>query len=230
MRIKKLMNDSFYVNSEDFTDVNSVDSLSSDLYFHYTKDSGHWKLSGNTAARASGVILEDSDTTAITVTPSSKTGATSETQQLAVVNQDDVNVLSECTFSATTAKATVSSDGLITLVSTGTTSVVVTHPDIPSSPTTVPVYIYWPGSITITAGGGPSGTYTGYTGDTFQSYATMDTGGYDVTTVCTWTSDDETKATVGAHTGLITFVAVGSATITATYPTGVAMGRGITIS
>jgi len=232
MRIKKLMNDSFYSNSEVLSGVTAVESLGSDLYFHYIKNnSGHYKLSGNTTATASGIIFEDSVTTIIAVTPGSITGSTTGTQQLSVVNQDMIDVLSECTFSATTSKVTVSTGGLITMgATTGTTSVKVTHPDIPGTPTTVPIYLYWTGAVSITAGNGGGGIFTGVTGATYQAQATMDTGGYVVTTVVSWTSGDVTKATVGLHTGLITFVGAGSTTITATYPTGLFMSRGVTVS
>lgn len=39
----------------------------------------------------------------------------------------------------------------------------------------------------------------------------------DLSTTVAWTSSDETKATVGASTGLITGVGAGSCTVTATY-------------
>lgn len=50
--------------------------------------------------------------------------------------------------------------------------------------------------------------------ETQQLTATLD--GQDITTQVAWTSSDETKATVSA-TGLVTAVATGSATITASY-------------
>jgi len=138
MRARKLLYDSFYSNNEKFSGVTSVNSLTSDLYYHYTDENGsNWKLSGNTAERASGLILEDSLTTSITVTPMSYTGITGDTVQLAVVNQNNVEVLSECTFSGTTGDVTVDSDGLVTLVNVATAYVEVTHPDISETPTTV---------------------------------------------------------------------------------------------
>lgn len=50
--------------------------------------------------------------------------------------------------------------------------------------------------------------------ETQQLTATLD--GQDITTQVAWASSDETKATVSA-TGLVTAVATGSATITASY-------------
>ena len=231
MKWRKFMHNSFAANNEAWSGVTTVDSLTSDLYYHYSKLSAHWKLSGDTVTTASTPIFEDSVTTSIVVTPNPITGSTAGTQQLAVVNQDAVNVITECTFSATTAAASVSVGGLITFGAvTGTTSIKVTHSDIPGTPTTVPVYIFWTGNVSITAGNGPLGIFTGITGGTYQAHATMDTGGYDVTTVVSWTSGDVSKATVGLHTGLITFVGAGSTTITATYPTGLLMSRGVTVT
>ena len=137
------MNDSFYSNNQHFSGVTSVDSLTTDLYFHYTDtDSNLKKLSGNTAARASGIIVEDSYTTSIVLSPTGYTGASGTTVQLVVTNQNAIVVTTECTFSGTTADVTVVDNiGLVTLVSVATTSVIVTHPDIPSSPTTVVVEV-----------------------------------------------------------------------------------------
>jgi len=210
MRIKKLMNDSFYSNHENFSGVTSVDSLTTDLYFHFTdKLSDKWKLSGNTAARVSGLILEDSYTTSIVVTPSSITGSTGGSQQLSVVNQTALNVISECAFSATSSKVTITTGGLISFVATGVTSVTVRHSDILSTPTTVPIYLYYPGTASAEA------SFSGFTGTTHQITVTMNTGGYDVTNSCIWSSDDITTATV--VNGLVTFTGVGITTIRYTY-------------
>jgi large repetitive protein len=230
MKWRKFMHDSFKSNDMAWSGVTSVSALTSDLYYHYFDTDGtEWKLSGASTTTASGRILENSDTTSIVVSPTAKTGSTAATQQLTVVNQDGVNVTSECTYSATTALCTVTSGGLITFVTTGVTSVKVTHPDIPGSPTTVPIVIYWTGNMSITAGNGVGGIFTGYTGGTYQAAATMDTGGYVVTTVASWVSENTSIATVGLHTGLITFVYTGSTTVGATYPTGSFMSRGVTV-
>jgi len=144
MRAKKIMNDSFYSNNQKYSGVTSVNSLTSDLYYHFTDTDGNTKkLSGNTADIASGVILEDSYTTSIVLSPTGVTAASGATQQLTVTNQNDINVTTECTFSGTSVEVTVVDYiGLVTLVGPATsTSVVVTHPDIPSSPTTVDITI-----------------------------------------------------------------------------------------
>ena len=136
MRAKKLMNDSFYSNSEDFSGVASVNSLSSDLFYHFTDDDGNTKkLSGWTGQEdgltPSGVILEDSFTTSITVVPATPvTGVEGDTDQFVVTNQNAIDVTSECTFTAGDAKLTVNATGLLTLVTAGSSSVTIAHPDI----------------------------------------------------------------------------------------------------
>jgi hypothetical protein len=205
MRIKKLMNDSFYVNSEDFADVNSVDSLSSDLYFHYTKDSGQWKLSGNTTARASGIILEDSTTTSIVVTPHTFTSYVGNTAQLAVVNQNGDNVITECVFnSSVSTVATVSATGLITIIRTGTTTITATHNDGPTD--TTPVIGYWPIGAMQTLPLNWTGTTTG---ETKQLVVYTQVGSHDITSQCTFVASGAGSTgviTVNGTSGLVTFV------------------------
>lgn len=220
MRIKKLMNDTFYSNSVSYSAVTSVDSLTTDLYFHFT-DTGEdkWKISGNTAGRASGVILEDSDTTAITVTPTGYTNYTGNTQQLAVVNQDGINVISECTFTRSNSGASVSSGGLITVLLTGSTTITTTHADGPTGTTIVTGY--WPGPVTLypSVNNTPPQVVSGITGTTLQFRLTTDNTGKDITTQAAWTIS-ATGVTIGAATGLATIdagAASQTATVTATY-------------
>lgn len=214
MRIRKLMYDSFYVNNESFTGVTSVDSLGSDLYFHYTKNtSGHWKLSGNTAALASGIIFEDSVTTSIVVTPSTYIDYSGYTNQLNVVNQDGVDVITECIFaSANTGIVTVNNSGLITIINTGVTTITVTHNDGPTGITTVTGY--WPGPVTMT----PS-VASGITGTTLQFNLISDPTGVNITSLAVW-SISATGVTINANTGLATISNTApnqTAIVTATY-------------
>jgi hypothetical protein len=65
-----------------------------------------------------------------------------------------------------------------------------------------------PAVATVTAGAGANHT---------KQLVVKDSNGVDRTAVCTYASSDATKATVGASTGLVTGVASGSTTITATY-------------
>lgn len=169
-----------------------------------------------------GLIVVQSRPVPITVTPSSiSTGLTNQTYQLSVDDHYGIDILSACTFSATTSKVSISNEGLITIGSeTGTTSVKVIYS---GTTVTLPITIYFYGDVTTTAGSGLDGAYTGYTGETFQAYANINEN--NVTSVCSWISNDVNVATVGLHTGLITFVGVGSTSIKATYPSGSFMSR-----
>jgi len=209
MRIRKLMYDSFYSNNEAFSGVTSVDSLTADLYFHFTDlNDSEWKLSGNTSLLASGVILENSDTTAITVTPATFIKFTGATQQIGVVNQDGVNVITECLFTRSNSGASVSNGGLITVLLTGSTTITVTHNDGPTGATVVTGY--WPGPVTLS----PLST-TGITGTTLQ-YNLVTTGGNNITNQSTWTS---VISGTTASTG-VTINSAGLASIAATAPNG----------
>lgn len=143
MKAKKLMNDSFYSNNQNFSGVESVNSLTSDYFYHYTDTLGNLKkLSGWTGKdplNPSGIIVEDYLTTSIVVSPTGWTGVSGTTKQLVVTNQNNINVTTECTFSGTTSRTTVVDYvGLVTLAGpAGSSSVIVRHPDIPSSPVTV---------------------------------------------------------------------------------------------
>jgi hypothetical protein len=146
MKAKKLMNDSFYSNNQSFSGVDSVDSLTSDYFYHFTDTSGNLKkLSGWTGRdplNPSGIIIENSYTTAITVSPTGRTAASGSTFQITVTDQNAVNVTTECTFSGTTASVTVVNYvGLVTLVGpAGSSSVIVRHPDVVAA-VTVPITI-----------------------------------------------------------------------------------------
>lgn len=208
MRIKKLMNDSFYSNNEPFSGITAVESLGTDLFFHYIKNtSGHWKLSGNTANLASGIIFEDSVTTSIVVTPLTIIKYSGETQQLSVVNQDGVNVITECLFTKSNSGASVTNGGFVTVLLTGSTTITVTHNDGPTGTTVVTGF--WPGVVTLS----PLAT-TGITGTTLQ-YNLVTIGGYNITNASTWTS--VISGTSTASTG-VTINSAGLATIVATAP------------
>lgn len=137
MRIKKIVRGAFYTNGlqTDFEAGNLTPTLiDTDWYVYYTdENSDEWKIAptGTTNATSSP-ILSDSTTTEIVVTPSGGTASTTgATQQLAVVNQDEVNVITECTFESDDESiVTVDSDGLVTYVGNeGTATVTVTHED-----------------------------------------------------------------------------------------------------
>lgn len=145
MRVRRIMRGSFYTNGlqTDFEAGNlTLTSIGTDWYVYYTDENNDaWKIAptGTTNATTSPILV-NSTTTSIAVTPASWTSITGDTQQLAVVNQDTVNVISECTFaSLPTGIVTVSLGGLITSVITGTTTVTTTHNDGPTGATSVTI-------------------------------------------------------------------------------------------
>jgi len=213
MKWRKFMHNCFAANNEAWSGVTSMSGLTSDLYYHYSKLSAHWKLSGETLATASKPIFTDSDTTSIVVTPATTYQYSGLTRQLVVVNQDAVDVITECLFdSGDSTVCTVNTAGLVTIVYTGTTIITVTHNDGPTGTTTV--IGYWPGPVTIT----PL-TATGITGTTLQFTLTSATG-KNLTTLASWSSSTS-GVTIGAATGLATIAAHAGSTanITATYGT-----------
>ena len=147
MRLRKIMRGAFYTSGQQtsFEAGNlSITARGNDWYIYYTdENSDAWKIAptGTTYATASPILV-DSTTTSIVVTPPTWAAPSSgDTQQLAVVNQDTVNVISECAFSTVAGTAvsgaTVSASGLITIPIgdgtswTGTTTIWTNHPDLP---------------------------------------------------------------------------------------------------
>lgn len=223
MRIRKLLYDSFFVNSVKFSGVTSVDSLTSDLYFHFTdKHSSKWKLSGNTAALASGAILENSDTLTITALINGLTGLTAATgatiYTLTVVNQDGVNVKQESITAggiATTNAGIAYLDASknVTVRGVGSANVTVTHPDIVTTKT-LPVIGYYPTTSVVVTPAALTGTTTGQT----QQLTVVNEHGYNLTAQCTFVSSNTNVATVNASSGLVTFIGnIGDVYITATH-------------
>ena len=140
MRKRKIIRGAFYTNTgvtSDFLAGNvTLSSIDTDWYITYKLGTDYWKIAptGTTYATA-GPIIVDSDTTSITVTPSAWTGITGETIQLSVINQDSINVITECTFESDSVRATVNSTGLITTVNTGVVNITTTHSDGPTGTT-----------------------------------------------------------------------------------------------
>ena len=190
-------------------------------------------FSSGTSWKDMSFTIPDIGTLSITVIPNPIIVTTSGTTQLIVINQKGNNVISECSFSISgnTELITVSSTGLVSIDNmTGMTNIIVTHNNLISNSTIVPVTIYWSGDIDIVANGPSGSTFDGLTGDTYQSQATMIDGDYNVTTDCNWVSDDEAIASVGLNTGLISFVSAGTASITATYLNGNTCTKDCTVS
>jgi len=153
--------------------------------------------------------------TTVTVSPTTVTIITGATQQLTATTKDaNGNTLTGRVVvwsSSDQTKATVSASGLVTAVAVGTATITATSEGQSgtSTATIMPIPV---ATVTVS----PT-TPTIITGATQQlSATTKDATGNTLTgRVVAWSSSDQTKATVSAS-GLVTAVAVGTATITAT--------------
>ena len=146
MRKRKIIRGAFYSNTgvtSAFTAGSiTLSSVTSDWWITYSLSGQYWKIAPTGTTNATtGPIIVDSTTTSITVTPSAVTMATGATQQLAVLNQSSLNVITECTFSSAFTGATVSTGGLITTIhgATGAGVITTTHNDGPTGATTVTI-------------------------------------------------------------------------------------------
>jgi len=220
MRIRKIMRGAFYTNGlqTDFEAGNlTPTSIDTDWYVYYTDENNDaWKIAPTgTTYETTTPVLVDSTTTSITVTPAGITGYTGSTWQLAAVNQDSVNVISECTFASDSIRATVSASGLITIVqsSAGLPIVITTtHNDGPTGTTELYSYTYPVTSVVVTPVG-----FTGTTTGTTQQLTVVNQDGLDIIEECTFESGDTDVFTVNA-TGLVTVVGnPGNSFITATH-------------
>ncbi len=107
--------------------------------------------------------------------------------------------------------------GLATGVATTTTPVTISAAQSPAAPGTTTATVI-PASITsIAITPGTSGLAVG-TSRQYTATATLNNGSTaNYTTQVTWSSDNTAAATVGAHSGLVSGIAAGTANITATY-------------
>jgi uncharacterized protein YjdB len=166
------------------------------------------------------IVVAPVPVASVSITPSPASVAVSRTVQLSAVAKDAAhNVLSGrlVTWSTSNAsKATISSTGLVSGVASGTTTITATIEGKSASDTvTVTATTMSVASVAIY----PAGT-TLLPSQTWQLTATpKDATGNALTGVTvTWSTSDATKATVSAA-GLVTAVAPGTATITATSQT-----------
>lgn len=115
-------------------------------------------------------------------------------------------------------KATVDTNGLVTGVAAGSATITATYTAVGADPVTstsvvtvsaasIENVLVLPATLTVAALG---------TGNLFGAEAKSDGSISNVTTTGVWSSSDETKATVGAATGIVTHVGAGTATITLT--------------
>ena len=101
----------------------------------------------------------------------------------------------------------------IKVIGVGSTIVRVRHPDIPSSPVTIPVIGFYGTTAVVVTPAAFTGTTTGQT----QQLTVVNQNGYDVTAQCTFVSYYPNIFTVNA-TGLVTCVGnIGDGYITATH-------------
>jgi len=238
MRIRKIMRGAFYTNGQQTSfEAGNLDptSIDSDWYIYYTDENDDdWKIAptGTTYATTTPILV-DSTTTALTITPTGITAVSGTTVQLAVVNQDSVNVITECNFaSSNAAVAIVNSTGLVTVYNTGTTTITTSHEDEVSGTTAVIGYYAGPVTLTPSVNNTPADVVSGITGTTLQFVLTADNNGDAViTTDATWTSTLGGSAATGVtidSSGLATVDADADSgivvTITATYPENITDG------
>lgn len=165
----------------------------------------------------------------LTVTPGEVTLEAGKTQDLAsVVTIDDAEITG-CTIgysSDATGVATVDGNGKITAVAEGTANITVTLSGVPSANGTLKNNVTVTIPVTVTAATQPEVTYTVEVaasdsvavGSTITATATVKADGVaDNDATVTWSSSDDKIATV--VDGVITGVAAGEVTITATYNT-----------
>jgi|GEM_PF-5944049 len=116
--------------------------------------------------------------------------------------------------SSNTARASISSSGLATGLSAGTTGITASLSGVTSPAVTLTVTPAVLQTITVTP---PGPTIILGSGQQFRAVGTYSDGSIvDITTLAAWTSSDTGKATIGPATGLATSVGEGTTTITAT--------------
>ena len=156
--------------------------------------------------------------TSITISPASAQILPGGTQQYSATgtfgNNTTGDVTSQVTWkSSATNVATIDTSGLATAVALGTTNITATSGSVIStvSPLTVSNKTVQSVSVTCTLTTLTAGSQT-------QCTATANySDGTNGQVTASWTSSDQTVATVGSTSGLVTAVATGSATISAVY-------------
>jgi len=218
MRIRKIMRGAFYTNGlqTSFEAGNlTPTSIDTDWYIYYTdENSDDWKIAptGTTNATTSPILV-DSTTTALTINPLVLIAMSGTTVQMTVVNQDSVNVITECFFaSSDEAVAIVNTTGLITIYDTGTTTITTSHEDEVSGTTAVTGYYNGPLTLTPSVNNTPADIVSGITGTTLQFVLTADNNGDAVVTNdASWYS----STLAGPASTGVTISATGLATISA---------------
>ena len=161
------------------------------------------------------ITVADTEASSVTVSPDSATLATGQTYQLSATLKDGAgNILTGLTVawsSSNSSVASVSATGLVTGIASGSTTITATSDGVIGTSVVtvaeVPVT-----SVTVS----PQSTSLP-TGQTQQLMATLrdSTGNVLSGITVTWSSSNQSAATV-SDTGLVTGIAPGSSTITAT--------------
>ena len=151
----------------------------------------------------------------VTVAPTSKALFVTQTFALTATVRDSTGAIVTDRVvtwgSSNTSVATVSSAGLVTAVAPGTATITATS-ETKSGTSTITVSLVPVASVAVS----PTSAGIRITATTQLTATTLDSiGGVLTGRVVTWSSSDPTVATVSS-TGLVTGVAVGTATITAT--------------
>ncbi len=157
--------------------------------------------------------------TSITISPASAQILPGGTQQYSATGTFGNNTTGDVTTqvnwkSSATNIATIDSSGLATAVALGVTNISATSGSVIStaSPLTVSNKTVQSVSVTCTLTTLTAGTQTQCTATANYSDGTNTVG-----VTASWTSSDQTVATVGSTSGVVTAVATGSATISALY-------------
>ncbi|MNG92351.1 Bacterial Ig-like domain (group 2) [compost metagenome] len=178
-------------------------------------------LDGQTATLSVTVSNAVLNVGGLTITTPPLTLAAGQTGQLAATGSysdgSSVNVTSSVSWtSSNPAVATVGlHTGLVTAVAPGTATITgILDGQSATLSVTVTSAVLNSGGLTITTP--PLTLAAGLTGQLAATGSYSDGSSVDITTTVSWTSSNPAVATVGLHTGLVTAVSQGTATITGT--------------
>ncbi|MEG3025627.1 MAG: Ig-like domain-containing protein, partial [Aeromonas sp.] len=175
-------------------------------------------LDGQTATISVTVTNATLNTGGLTISTPPLTLAAGQSSQLAANGSysdgSTINVTANVQWSSDNpAVATVSSTGLVTAVNPGFATITgILDGQTATLSVTVSNAVLNVGGLTISTP--PLTLAAGLTGQLAATGSYSDGSNVDVTTTVSWTSSNPAVATVGLHTGLVTAVAPGTATIT----------------
>lgn len=175
------------------------------------------QLSLYTKYGAPGTVI--GETTEIIATPATVTFTeANQTQQIAVVNQNgtDLTSSSYTTYASNNTKTTVSSSGLITSVTSGTSTITVTYTEPNDTPLTDTIAVTTTVTSVVTIQGNDS-PYDLHE-DEYVSLTTKNQANTDITYDCVYYSDDDTVATFElSDNPTVRFLTSGTCTLSAVH-------------